>query len=134
MKHLILVVDDEPAFCEVVCEILEAAGYRAVKASNVHAAYQRLSEQKPDLILTDVMMPEIDGLTFTRQLQADPQHASIPVVVVTARTSAQDRQEALDAGAVQVLAKPFSSSQLEALVHSLTRPTNASAPIDRYVK
>ncbi len=121
LDPLILVVDDEPAFCEVVCEILRAAGYRAIKASHVQEAYLRLAEQKPDLILTDVMMPEIDGLTFTRQLKAHPDHALIPVVVVSARTSADDQREALAAGAVRMLPKPFSSAQLESLVHSLLR-------------
>jgi CheY-like chemotaxis protein len=119
MPHLILVVDDEYAFCEVVCEILEAAGYRARKASHVSEAYKCLSEETPDLILTDVMMPDVDGLTFIRELRAQSKYASIPMVVVSARASPSDQREAMEAGATQILAKPFSSNHLEELVHSL---------------
>jgi CheY-like chemotaxis protein len=119
MRHLILVVDDEYAFCEVVCEILEAAGYRARKASHVKEAYQCLADETPDLILTDVMMPEIDGLTFIRELRTQAKYASTPMVVVSARASPSDEKEALEAGATQMLAKPFSSEHLETLVHSL---------------
>lgn len=119
MRHLILVVDDEYAFCEIVCEILEAAGYRARKASHVREAYRCLEEETPDLILTDVMMPEIDGLSFVRALREQSKYATIPVVVVSAKTSPSDQQDAFKAGATQILAKPFSSTNLETLVSSL---------------
>lgn len=119
MEQLILVVDDEFAFCEVVCEILESAGYRARKALNVREAYEGLSHEIPDLILTDIMMPETDGLTFVRDLKNSPQYAAIPIVVVSACTSPDDEKKALDAGAVKTLSKPFSSTDLENLVNSL---------------
>lgn len=121
MRKLILVVDDEFAFCEVVCEILETAGYRARKAAHVREAYQCLAEEVPDLILTDVMMPDVDGLTFIRELKAKPHYASIPMVVISAKTSSSDQQAAIKAGATRVLAKPFSSENLESLVGSLLK-------------
>jgi CheY-like chemotaxis protein len=123
MQQLILVVDDELAFCEVVCEILIAAGYRARRALNVREAYQGLSDEIPDLILTDVMMPETDGLTFIRDLKQNSQYAAIPVVVVSACTTPNDEKQALEAGAVETLSKPFSSTDLENLVSSLLNPS-----------
>jgi CheY-like chemotaxis protein len=119
MKQLILVVDDEVAFCEVVCEILESAGYRAQRALHVNEALQFLDQEYPDLILTDVMMPDIDGLTFIRKLKENPDYATIPAVVVSACTTPEDTQKALQSGAVEVLPKPFSSEDLETLVRSL---------------
>jgi CheY-like chemotaxis protein len=119
MKKLILVVDDEVAFCDVVCEILESAGYRAQSAMHVNEAYQFIDQENPDLILTDVMMPDIDGLSFIRELKANSDFAAIPTVVVSACTTPEDTQKALQAGAVKVLPKPFSSDDLETLVRSL---------------
>ena len=121
MGQVILVVDDEPAFCDVVCEILEACGYRAQRALNVKQAYQHMAEEVPDLILTDVMMPETDGLTFIRNLKTNREYAHIPTIVVSACTTPGDEKKALEAGAMKVLAKPFSSSDLEGLVNSVIR-------------
>jgi DNA-binding response OmpR family regulator len=112
-------VDDENAFCEVVCEILEAAGYRARMALNVEQAYLCLEEEIPDLILTDIMMPDTDGLTFIRELKESSAYASIPAVIVSACTTPSDEQNALDAGALHILSKPFSSNDLEVIVDSL---------------
>jgi CheY-like chemotaxis protein len=121
VDRLILVVDDEAAFCEVVCEILAAAGYRAHRALSVEEAYLCLKDEIPDLILTDIMMPETDGLTFIRELKERSPYASIPTVVVSACTTPSDEQNALDAGALHVLSKPFSSNDLELVVNSLLK-------------
>lgn len=121
LQKSILVVDDEFAFCEVVCEILEAAGYRARQANHVNEAYLQLEEELPDLILTDVMMPDIDGLTFIRDLRSQPRYSTIPMIVVSAKSSSNDQKEAIDAGATQVISKPFSSDLLESVVHSFLK-------------
>lgn len=110
----VLVVDDEVAFCDVVCEILIASGYIATSAHGVLGARETLQRERPDVILSDIMMPEIDGLQFVRELRQDPRTSKIPVLVVSAKASSGDRQAALEAGASGFLAKPFSANELEA--------------------
>ena len=118
-RALILVVDDERAFCDVVCEILEAIGYQARYALNATQALELLPQSVPDLILTDVMMPDMDGLTFVRHLRQHPQWASIPIVIISAKATPDDRHNALESGADDFLAKPFSSYDLEALIEDI---------------
>lgn len=113
---VILVVDDEPSFCTVVCEILRLFGFNAQLATNAGEALTSLDAAIPDLILTDVMMPGVDGLTFVRRLRANPNWMQIPAIVVSAMTSAEDMQAALEAGANGFLAKPFSAEELRAMV------------------
>lgn len=108
----IFVIDDEKAFCDVVCEILDSLGFQAHFAYSAADALSMLEATIPDLILSDVMMPEIDGLTFIRQLRADPSLSRIPVVVVSAKATNEDRDAARMAGADGFLAKPFSSDEL----------------------
>ena len=110
------VVDDEPSFCTVVCEILRLYGFDARLATNAIDALSSLDDEIPDLILTDVMMPGIDGLTLVRRLRANPQWEQIPTVVVSAMTSVEDQRAALDAGANGFLAKPFSAEELRDIV------------------
>jgi len=110
----VLVVDDETAFCDVVCEILIASGYIATSVNGVPDARERLLRERPDIILSDIMMPGIDGLQFIRELRQDPRFMQIPVVVVSAKASRSDRQAAFAAGASAFLPKPFSANELEA--------------------
>jgi CheY-like chemotaxis protein len=110
----VLVVDDEIAFCDVVCEILIASGYIATSVNGVPDARHRLLRERPDIILSDIMMPDVDGLQFIRELRQDPRFMKIPVVVVSAKASSSDRQAAFDAGASAFLPKPFSANELEA--------------------
>jgi len=118
-KGSVLVVDDEPAFCDVVCEILEAMGYQARFALNASEALVMLSFYSPDVILTDVMMPDIDGLSFIRHLRSQAQWRSTPVVIISAKSSQEDRRQALESGANDFLGKPFSAQDLEDLVERI---------------
>ena len=115
----VLVVDDEIAFCDVVGEILIANGYIAICVNAVTAAREKLRRELPDVILSDIMMPDIDGLQFIRELRQDPRYQQIPVVVVSAKASTNDRQAAFEAGATTFLAKPFSANELETHIASL---------------
>ncbi len=115
-NHIILVIDDEEAFCDVVCEILDSLGYNTRQAYDAHQAIALLQEITPDLILTDVMMPELDGLTFIRQLRSDPTWSEIPIIIVSAKATKEDREAAKEAGADGYLIKPFSSLELEELI------------------
>ncbi len=121
----VLVVDDEPAFCDVVCEILQAIGYQAQYALNASEALRLLPHFIPDVILTDVMMPDMDGLSFIRHLRAQAQWRSTPIVIISAKSSTEDRHQALESGANDFLAKPFSAQDLEDLVE---RTLNHATP------
>lgn len=112
----ILVVDDEPAFCAVVCEILQLAGFDVHQAINAQSALNVLQEIRPDLILTDVMMPGIDGLSFIRLLRKEPHCKDIPTIVVSALGSPDDQRAAEEAGADGFLAKPFTMIELRDMI------------------
>ena len=113
----ILVVDDEPSFCTVLSEILRSFGYSVRQAYNANHAFELLKKSLPDLILTDVMMPGMDGLTFIRQIRADPDRSSIPTIVISAKAQAEDISASKEAGADACLVKPFSARELRDVVH-----------------
>lgn len=112
----ILVVDDERAFCDVVTVILESQGYEVHKAHHANDAFGILDETRPDLILTDMMMPEIDGVGLMKRLQETPAWADIPVVVISAYSEPEIQENAFEAGAVAFISKPFSASELRSTV------------------
>lgn len=108
----VLVIDDEPSFCAVVCEILRLCGFDTHQALGARHAMGILEEIRPDLILTDIMMPDVDGLSLLRQLRADPLLYAIPTVVLTARCEPAHLDAAMQAGADGYLKKPFSAQEL----------------------
>ena len=119
----ILVVDDEPCFREVVGDILAAEGHRILSACNVDEAMSAIHREKPAVILTDQMMPEVDGLAFVQRLRATPGWADIRVVVVSAKAQPDDIERAMEAGADDYLVKPFSAGELRA---TLARSTSSA--------
>jgi CheY-like chemotaxis protein len=121
---VILVVDDERAFCDVVCEILETIGYVAHHTLNATQALEKLPQIQPDVILTDVMMPDMDGLSFVRHLRQQHQWHSTPVVIISAKATAEDRRLALESGANEFLAKPFTAQDLEVLIADILNHTH----------
>jgi CheY-like chemotaxis protein len=84
----IMVVDDDVTISHLVCLILESAGYEVVGAENGEEALRKMTEQKPDLVLLDVMMPILDGRETATRMQADPTLSSVPIVFVTATPAA----------------------------------------------
>jgi DNA-binding response OmpR family regulator/cellulose synthase/poly-beta-1,6-N-acetylglucosamine synthase-like glycosyltransferase len=125
----ILVVDDEEHIRKLVSMALRRAGHDVVTATTGHEALARLQEAVPDLIISDVNMPEMDGFSFLAKLRADPQLRSIPLIMLTARSAMQDIEEGLNLGADDYLAKPFEIRILLARVNAkLARP---SVPIDQ---
>lgn len=111
-KPLILIIDDDETFRSIMREILERAGYEILTSASVADAYQVMLELQPDLILTDIMMPEIDGLTLVRFLRSHPTWSGIPLIVVSARVMESDRDAARRAGADAFLEKPFTMQHL----------------------
>jgi DNA-binding response OmpR family regulator len=112
----VLVVDDEPLFREVVADILTAAGHRVLVAGSVKEAIATLQVEKPAVILTDQMMPDLDGLNLVHRLRADREWAQVRVIIVSAKATAEDIERARRAGADDYLVKPFSATELRAKV------------------
>ena len=135
-SQTILVVDDEPTIREVVRRYLERDGYQVEEAADGQSALTILSERSPDLLVLDIMLPGIDGLTITRRLRGKDQalatEKGIPIIMLTARTGEHDRIEGLELGADDYVTKPFSPQELVARVRAVLRrmggSTTASAP------
>lgn len=115
----ILVVDDIDPNIRLIQEILSLEGAEVLGALNAEEGIALAREEQPHLILMDLQMPGIDGLTATRLLKADPQTAHIPIVANTAAAMPEDREKALQAGCDDYLTKPFAASQLIELVRDL---------------
>ncbi|MEV4187077.1 response regulator, partial [Streptosporangium canum] len=115
----VLVVDDEPALREALQSSLEYEGYRVGLASDGLGALEVLEREPYELVLLDVMMPRLDGLTTCRRLRAAGNH--VPVLMLTARDAVGDRVSGLDAGADDYLVKPFELDELLARVRALLR-------------
>lgn len=115
----ILVVDDDPTFCAIMGEILRMYHADVQTATSAEEAMAVLETVTPDLILTDVMMPEIDGLTFVRRLRAGGPLARVPIIIVSAGVSNREQAAAIQAGADRFLAKPFSLNELQVAVGNL---------------
>ena len=121
MPASILIVDDEPDFCTALRDILEAEGHQVTVEPSASRALTRLEAGTPDLILTDLMMPGLDGIGFLRRLRERPAWSGICAVVISARGMAEDLAEARAAGADDYLVKPFSADELRAMVASHLR-------------
>jgi CheY-like chemotaxis protein len=113
-RRRVLIVDDEIAFAAVMREVLDAFGLDVSVAHNARDALRRIRQAAPDLMLIDVMMPEVDGLSLIRRIQKEPALLQIPIVVISARSGMGDRNEAMFAGADGFLGKPFTSEELRA--------------------
>ena len=121
MSERILVVDDDPDILQFVRLNLELDGFAVELAGGGREALEFAAASPPDLMLLDVMMPEIDGLTVLRRLRSDPTTANIPVIVLTARSLAEDRVKGLDLGADDYITKPFDLEELIARVRTVLR-------------
>jgi CheY-like chemotaxis protein len=116
MSSLILVVEDNEANQLLVSAVLQREGYDVRLAGSAPEAREQIHEQRPDLILMDVQLPGQDGLSFTRELKANPSTASIPVVALTAHAMAGDRANALDTGCEGYISKPIDTRTFGASV------------------
>src|SRR4051812_9590013 len=117
----ILVVDDVAMNVKLLADLLAVKGYATCTALSGPAALAALQSERPDLVLLDVMMPGMSGYEVCQAIRADPAHAMLPVVLVTALDPAQERAKGLDAGADDFLSKPVSQHELLARVRSLLR-------------
>jgi len=124
-KHRILIVDDEPQITRVLKTTLSSRGYATRTASDGDDAVQVIKEWTPDLVITDLRMPNMDGLQLCRHLRARSQ---IPIIVLSVRGEERTKVEALDAGADDYVTKPFSTNELLARVRATLRRASAAQP------
>jgi len=117
----ILVVDDVALNVKLLADLLSAKGYRTCTAASGAEALAALDRERPDLVLLDVMMPGMSGYEVCEAVRANPAHAMLPIVLVTALDPAKERAKGLDAGADDFLSKPVSQHELLARVRSLLR-------------
>ena len=118
LKQRILIVDDEKGICRFMTTILESQGYEAIVAHTGTEAYSLLVSQCPDLVLLDLGLPDIDGLSIVKWIR---EWSQTPVVVVSARMHEKDKVAALDAGADDYITKPFGPSELSARIRTALR-------------
>jgi CheY-like chemotaxis protein len=122
MPPRIIIVDDEPAFAEIGELILSRAGYEVIRFDGPTQALKQLSEIKPDIILSDVEMPDMDGFEFLRTVRKDARFKGLPFILLSARrTYPPDRVKGLELGSDDYIAKPFSGDELIARVKAVLR-------------
>lgn len=119
-KQKILVVDDDPQIIRVLRQILTAQGYTVRTADDGAVALEVFSEACPDLVLTDLQMPNVDGLELCRRLRV---FSEVPIVVLSVRNSEEHIVDALDSGADDYISKPFGTAELLARIRSVLRRT-----------
>jgi two-component system cell cycle response regulator len=127
----ILVVDDHPDNVEIIDARLSSRGYEIETANNGQEALDKVYANPPHLILCDVMMPLIDGYEVSRRIKSDEALPFIPIILVTARDSTQDKVEGLEAGADDYLTKPINFPELEARVRSMLRIKRLQDELDQ---
>jgi len=124
MARTILVVEDEPTLRETLADALEADGFRVVTAADGREALTQFRAERPDLILLDIMLPELSGIEVTRIIRAE---SGVPIVMLTAKDSELDKVVGLELGADDYVTKPFSLRELTARIRALFRRSEAAA-------
>jgi len=120
-KQKILVVDDEPDLVELVKDFLERNEYSVISAGNADLAIKKVRESRPDLIILDLNLPGIGGIEVCRILKRDKKTSSIPIIMLTVKSTETDKIAGLEAGADDYMAKPFSAAELVARVRAVLR-------------
>lgn len=127
----VLVVDDVPANVRLLTGILKVEGFQVFTAESGPEALQAIPQFDPDVVLLDVMMPEMDGFEVCERIRATPESAHLPVVMVTALRETADRVRAIEAGADEFLSKPVDALEVVARVRSLTRAKRDREALER---
>ena len=120
-QRTVLIVEDEPDAAEMFAEMMRVSGFRVVKSYSSGPAISLISSEMPDVVILDVMMPDVSGLEILRFMRAEPKLAKIPVVVVSAKGMPSDIKTGLDAGASVYLTKPVGFLDLKEAVNKVAR-------------
>jgi DNA-binding response OmpR family regulator len=121
---LIYVIEDEPSIAEVVNLYLRRAGYQVTVLADGQSAMDTLAQKQPDLVVLDLMLPKVDGLTITRWLR---DRSDVPIIMLTARRDEADRIAGLEMGADDYVVKPFSPQELVSRVRAVLRRTHGNS-------
>src|SRR5512135_1252697 len=124
-QPLVLVADDEPRITKLVAIALSEEGFRVVTASGGEDALAKAEEIRPDIVLLDIVMPDLDGIEVMRQLR---ERRGVPVILLTAKGSTADKAKGLDLGADDYIAKPFHPDELAARVRAVIRRSSGAQP------
>ncbi len=124
MARTILVVDDEPILRETLAEALDADGFRVITAADGREALARFREHRPELVVLDLMLPELSGIEVCRIIR---QESGVPILMLTAKSSELDKVVGLELGADDYVTKPFSLRELSARIRALLRRTEQPA-------
>ena len=115
-QKTVLIVEDEEDAAELFAEMMRVSGFRVLKTSSSAPAIAMMNAEKPDVVILDIMMPDISGLDILRQMRMDPELSSIPVVVVSAKSMPADIKNGMEAGASTYLTKPVGFLDLKEAV------------------
>jgi DNA-binding NarL/FixJ family response regulator len=129
MPENLLLVDDEPRLREAVQAFLEDSGFTVQVASNAREAWNLLEQSSPDLVISDIMMPQVNGYEFLKQMRSDERFVNLPVIFLTARGMTSDRITGYKAGCDAYLPKPFDPDELVAIISNLLNRRSAQATI-----
>ena len=127
MARTILVVDDETTLRETLVEALESEGFRVVAAADGREALAKFRAERPDLVLLDLMLPELSGIEVCRIIRAE---SGVPIVMLTAKDSELDKVVGLELGADDYVTKPFSVRELSARIRALFRRTEQAVAVE----
>ena len=115
-QKTVLIIEDEEDAAELFSEMMRVSGFRVLKTFKSKPAISMMTENKPDLVLLDIMMPEVSGLDILRQMRRDPNLSEIPVIVLTAKSMPADIKNGMEAGASTYLTKPVGFQELKEAV------------------
>lgn len=115
-EKTVLIIEDEADAADLFAEMMRVSGFRVLKTSSSAPAISMMTAEKPDIVLLDIMMPDISGLDILRQMRTDPNLADIPVVVVSAKGMPADIKHGMEAGASTYLTKPVGFLELKEAV------------------
>jgi two-component system phosphate regulon response regulator PhoB len=120
-QRTVIIVEDEPETAELFAEMMRVDGYRVIKSYTSGPAIPLIVNEKPDVVILDIMMPDISGLEVLRYMRREPKLAKIPVVVVSAKVMPSDIQAGLEAGASVYLTKPVGFRDLQKAIEESIR-------------
>ena len=122
----ILIVDDEPAIRDMIGITLDLAGFNSMSAETAHQAHVSIVDSRPDLVLLDWMLPGGSGIELARRLKRDELTATLPIIMLTAKTSEDNKVQGLDVGVDDYVTKPFSPRELVARIKAVLRRTSGN--------